>query len=264
MNPRFLTLTALAASTLLGCATDDLDTTNRGGEMLEIVPVELRPELDREGRPLPGTLDIDTSGGRMDLTSLMPERPREFRSWEAFHEWLVAELNAELVEGEDRVRRAQLSIIAGQTVRYDAEREELVEVEDVAEAVVGGTFGYVFVDGALVCTSRTAPCAREQSLDAEESGRRHHLPNAKRMASNGFEIEGATWITHAFFYHNVGSETRQVQGGFQAFTQPIVRLDLDRMDDNDNRLFGVTAQIAWTPKASYQLTVRTPLYAIKN
>jgi hypothetical protein len=51
---------------------------------------------------------------------------------------------------------------------------------------------------------------------------------------------------------------------FQAFTQPIVRLDLDRMDDDDNRLFGVTAQIAWTPKPSYQLTVRTPLYAIKN
>jgi len=51
---------------------------------------------------------------------------------------------------------------------------------------------------------------------------------------------------------------------FEAFTQPIVRLDLDRMDDNDNRLFGVTAQIAWTPKPSYQLTVRTPLYLVKN
>ena len=51
---------------------------------------------------------------------------------------------------------------------------------------------------------------------------------------------------------------------FPAFTQPIVRLDLDRMDDNDNRLFGVTAQIAWTPKPAYTLTVRTPLYAIKN
>jgi hypothetical protein len=48
---------------------------------------------------------------------------------------------------------------------------------------------------------------------------------------------------------------------FQPFTQPIVRLDLDRMDDNDNRLFGVTAQIAWTPKPAYQLTIRTPLYA---
>jgi hypothetical protein len=51
---------------------------------------------------------------------------------------------------------------------------------------------------------------------------------------------------------------------FQPFTQPILRLDLDRMDDDDNRLFGVTAQIAWTPKPSYQLTLRTPLYAIKN
>jgi hypothetical protein len=51
---------------------------------------------------------------------------------------------------------------------------------------------------------------------------------------------------------------------FAAFTQPIVRFDLDRMDDDDNRLFGVTAQIAWTPKPSYQLTLRTPLYAIKN
>jgi hypothetical protein len=51
---------------------------------------------------------------------------------------------------------------------------------------------------------------------------------------------------------------------FQPFTQPIVRLDLDRMDDNDNRLFGITAQIAWVPKPAYQLTIRTPLYAIRN
>jgi hypothetical protein len=41
-------------------------------------------------------------------------------------------------------------------------------------------------------------------------------------------------------------------------------LQLDRNDDNDNRLFGVTAQIDWTPKPAYQLTVRTPLYAIRN
>jgi hypothetical protein len=51
---------------------------------------------------------------------------------------------------------------------------------------------------------------------------------------------------------------------FQPFTQPTVRLDLDRMDDNDNRLFGVTAQISWVPKPAYQLTLRTPLYAIRN
>lgn len=51
---------------------------------------------------------------------------------------------------------------------------------------------------------------------------------------------------------------------FEPFTQPIVRLDLDRMDDDDNRLFGITAQISWVPKPSYQLTVRTPLYLVKN
>jgi hypothetical protein len=51
---------------------------------------------------------------------------------------------------------------------------------------------------------------------------------------------------------------------FQSFTQPIARFDLDRMDDNDNRLFGVTAEIAWAPKPVYLLTIRTPLYAIRH
>ena len=50
----------------------------------------------------------------------------------------------------------------------------------------------------------------------------------------------------------------------ESFTQPVLRLDLDRMDDNDNRLFGITAQIAWTPKPAYQVTLRTPLYAVRN
>lgn len=44
------------------------------------------------------------------------------------------------------------------------------------------------------------------------------------------------------------------------YTQPLLRFDLDRMDDDDNRLFGITAQIAWVPKPSYFLTLRTPLY----
>ena len=48
------------------------------------------------------------------------------------------------------------------------------------------------------------------------------------------------------------------------FTQPVVRFDLDRMDDNDNRLFGITAEIMWVPKPAYQLTLRTPLYFVRN
>jgi hypothetical protein len=48
------------------------------------------------------------------------------------------------------------------------------------------------------------------------------------------------------------------------FTQPIVRADLDRMDDSDNRLFGLTAVVAWTPKPSFQVVLRTPLYAVRH
>lgn len=48
------------------------------------------------------------------------------------------------------------------------------------------------------------------------------------------------------------------------FTGPTVRLDIDKMDDNDNRLFGVTAQIAWTPQPTYQLILRTPLHLRRN
>ena len=50
----------------------------------------------------------------------------------------------------------------------------------------------------------------------------------------------------------------------RSFTQPIVRFDFDRMDDDDTRLFGITFEVAWVPKPAYQLTLRTPLYAIKN
>jgi hypothetical protein len=50
----------------------------------------------------------------------------------------------------------------------------------------------------------------------------------------------------------------------QHFAQPVVRFDLDRMDDNDNRLFGVTAEIMWEPKPAYLLTVRTPVYFVRN
>ncbi len=50
----------------------------------------------------------------------------------------------------------------------------------------------------------------------------------------------------------------------QPLTQPVVRFDLDRMDDNDNRLFGLMLEIMWVPKPSYQLTLRTPLYFVRN
>ena len=57
-----------------------------------------------------------------------------------------------------------------------------------------------------------------------------------------------------------GRSTYESEPILQAERQP----DFDRMDDNDNRLFGVTAQIMWLPKPSYQLTLRTPLFFVRN
>ena len=48
------------------------------------------------------------------------------------------------------------------------------------------------------------------------------------------------------------------------FTKPIFRLDLEKLDDNDNRMFGLTAEIAWVPKPAFSLVLRTPLYFVKN
>ena len=59
----------------------------------------------------------------------------------------------------------------------------------------------------------------------------------------------------------------QFAGGIiraKPFTQPTFRIDIDRMDDNDNRLFGASLEVAWTPQPLIQMTLRTPLYAVRN
>ena len=71
-------------------------------------------------------------------------------------------------------------------------------------------------------------------------------------------------VTGRFGVQSFGGAQLLRQATIDGFTQPLVRFDLDRMDDNDNRLFGVTAQVTWVPKPSYQVTLRTPLYLVRN
>jgi hypothetical protein len=92
-----------------------------------------------------------------------------------------------------------------------------------------------------------------------------------RIGSNLIGYVGAyyqwdnNWkVTGRFGMQSFGGASLLRQTPIDPFTQPLVRFDLDRMDDNDNRLFGITAQIAWVPKPAYTLTVRTPLYAVRN
>jgi hypothetical protein len=89
-------------------------------------------------------------------------------------------------------------------------------------------------------------------------------PNIVGYVGGYYQWDNNWKLTGRFGVQSFGGAQLLNLTPFQPFTQPIVRLDLDRMDDNDNRLFGVTAQIAWVPKPSYQLTFRTPLYAVRN
>lgn len=75
---------------------------------------------------------------------------------------------------------------------------------------------------------------------------------------NNWKVTGRFGIQHFG-----GAELLNI-APIKPFTQPIVRLDLEKLDKNDNRLFGVTAEVAWTPKPAFALVLRTPLYFVKN
>lgn len=99
---------------------------------------------------------------------------------------------------------------------------------------------------------------------AVDSSRVHAGPDVVGYVGGYYQWDNNWKVTGrgGFQYFAGGELLTLVQA--PAFTQPIVRLDLDRMDDNDNRLFGVWGQVAWTPKPSFTLTVRTPIFAVRN
>jgi hypothetical protein len=89
-------------------------------------------------------------------------------------------------------------------------------------------------------------------------------PNIVGYVGGYYQWDNNWKFTGRVGIQSFGGAQLPILAAFPSFTQPTVRLDLDRMDDNDNRLFGVTAQIAWVPKPAYQLTIRTPLYAVRK
>jgi len=219
-----LQLMTLAAC-FAGCATDDQpDLAQREAiaaeEVIhEIVPVEPQPQLDKEGNPMAGTLVIDTSEGRMDLTDLVPVEPRRFDSWEQFHTWAQKELNAKILTNDKGEMASQLSVQQTPGVRIDAQSGELVDVEDPIGAIIGGTFGYVYVGDELVCTSATAECAKEQVLPGEAVGGtdRNHLPSYVRRIQGRMDTDGQSYLFHALFYHETRAVTRYYGGSFLSY-----------------------------------------------
>ncbi len=135
-------------------------------------------------------------------------------------------------------------------------------------------------DSPLATTSLNAILEAKYALDADETrgflaGIQHtHVDIDSSLARVGSATTGYVggfyqWENNWKFTARLGIQSFAgaqllAVASVPSYTQPLLRLDLDRMDDDDNRLFGVTAQIGWAPKPVYQLTVRTPLYVIKN
>lgn len=44
---------------------------------------------------------------------------------------------------------------------------------------------------------------------------------------------------------------------------PFVRAELEKLDDDDNRLLAISAAVGWSPKPSLQFTLNVPLYVTK-
>lgn len=104
----------------------------------------------------------------------------------------------------------------------------------------------------------------QSTLTAIDADRAEIRPNWVGYAGGFYQWDSNWKLTGRVGAQSFGGAQLLSLTPIAAFTQPIVRFDLDKMDDDDNRLFGVTAQIAWTPKPAYQLIVRTPLYLSKN
>ena len=205
-------LTCFSLGLVASCVTSEPEeeaAAREEYEELPLAPVAMHPALDDRGRDIPGTLVFDTSEGRMDITDLVPDRPREFASRIDFHKWVVETLNGKLVETDGGESTSSLEYAAATTLRYDRALADLVVVEDPVAAIIGGTEGYVVIADEKVCTSRTAPCSREAGLAAPRPTQRAVVPWTVTGNSGPFGIRGNTWVASSSFLQWVGSSTAQ-------------------------------------------------------
>lgn len=204
-------LSFVALSLVASCVSEEPEevTGREDSEEVPLSPVAMHPARDDRGQDIAGTLVFETSGGRMDITALVPDRPREFASRIDFHEWVVETLNGKLGETADGEATSSLEYEAASTLRFDRARGDLVLVEDPVAEIIGGSEGYVVIAGERVCTSRTAPCAREAGLAAPRPTNRAVVPWNVTANAGPFGIRGTTWLASSSFLQWVGSSTAQ-------------------------------------------------------
>jgi opacity protein-like surface antigen len=221
--------------------------------LLPVLPTVSSPSSQSTGVDLPLTVDLNDRlsayggiSGTTSRTEMSDWSVFTITSWNVGFQADVYQQNGgsiPTVTLQSTVTRSiPDSLLATTSINTIAEFDYALNEDETRGLLAGVQYTRVFVDSALATVH----------------------PNIVGYVGGYYQWDNNWKFTGRLGIQSFGGAQIFNLTPFQPFTQPIVRLDLDRMDDNDNRLFGVTAQIAWVPKPSYQLTVRTPLYAIRN
>jgi hypothetical protein len=214
---RRLTFAALALS-LTACATDDPAGALAKEEAPEIPlsTVELRAELDKEGNPIPGTLVLDTEDGRLDITPLVEDKPREFASREDFHRFMIEKLGAQKVERPDGLIGSSLEYTSPTTLLLDPETGEYELIDDAVEKIVGGRTGYVVIEGKEECVAKACLADLAQEKITEERRIVGALGFGMSTPTGRIGVQGISWHSPPKpflpFYTTVGASTTQWGG----------------------------------------------------
>lgn len=220
---------------------------------LPVLPTVSSPSSQNIGVDLPLTMDINDRlsvyggiSGFASRTDMIDWSAFTISSWNVGFQADVYQQNGgsiPTVTLQSTVTRSiPDSLLATTSVNSIAELDYALNEDETRGLLAGVQYTRVFVDSALATVH----------------------PNIVGYVGGYYQWDNNWKFTGRLGIQSFGGAQIFNLTPFQPFTQPTVRLELDRMDDNDNRLFGVTAQISWVPKPAYQLTLRTPLYAIRN
>lgn len=130
-------------------------------------------------------------------------------------------------------------------------------------------------DVTFLTTTTSLGADLDRSLDADETWGLLAGGSFTRIVADRsiLDIKPA-FMLYAGAYHRFDDWKLSGRAGFQVFggaqlgaviqlpriNTAFLRMDLERLDDDDNRLFGVAAIVGWSPKLSFQIAISTPIF----
>lgn len=128
---------------------------------------------------------------------------------------------------------------------------------------------------AFQSTTYSAALDLDRTLDAEETRGLIAGGSLTRITVDTGPVRiGSIFMIYGGAYRKFDDWKLSARAGFQRFegaragsiaqvepvNMPFVRADLERLDDDDNRLFGLAFALGWSPKLSVVVALSTPIF----